>query len=141
NSYYKSAGKHIEQACREFIHPELKDVLQYRNHIDQEMTKKILTLNQEEKKLLRVGLEHEQQHQELILMDVLRTYFLEDKDLVYSSSLEEKNTSREKLSFQEFLGGLVFIGTDFDKEEFCYDNETPRNQVYIAPFKLASRLV
>lgn len=140
NSYYKGAGEHIEQCRRgELVKESYESVLHYREEIDKNILKEFFDFSDEKKLLLTIGLHHEKQHQELILMDILRTYF--EKNLIYDHSKVKMTFEKTPLKMKEFSGGLVMMGEDFSDQKFCYDNETPKHKVFVAPFKMGSRLV
>jgi ergothioneine biosynthesis protein EgtB len=153
NSYYESQGKFYPRTQRGFIsRPTVDEVLAYRHYIDVAMDKLPDGLDAEKRKevesLLTVGIQHEKQHQELLVMDVKYNFFQNPIFPAYQSdqsplvpSLESRfdpNGQNPELGFVHFEGGLVWIGGD---ESFCYDNERPRHQVFIPPFDLATRLV
>ena len=90
--------------------------------------------------LVNLGLNHEQQHQELILTDIKHALSLNPLKPAYSS-LPGKSTDRTTRSYKfiPFSGGLTHIGSD--RSTFQFDNETPRHEVLLRPFELGSRLV
>jgi ergothioneine biosynthesis protein EgtB len=89
--------------------------------------------------LLMLGMQHEQQHQELMLTDV--KHLLAQNPLLpaYLEGAPAAAAPAAPLAWLTFDGGLVDIGHDGDG--FCFDNELPRHRQYVAPFALASRLV
>jgi ergothioneine biosynthesis protein EgtB len=149
NSYYNSLGQEIpEKSLRSvFSRPSLDEVLAFRAHIDQEMDR-FLTSGADEEAARRIvlGLNHEQQHQELSLTDIKHAFFSNPLFPSYmaGSLSEEKDSPVSKLTWHRFDGGLVEIGYPLRPEDpldFCFDNETPRHNVFLAPFQIATREV
>ena len=149
NSYYNSLGEEIpEKSLRSvFSRPSLDEILGFRAHVDQEMDNFLASgLDQEAARRIVLGLNHEQQHQELALTDIKHAFFsnpLHPSYLAYSSS-EQKEPPVSKLSWHSFAGGLSEIGYPLQVEDpldFCFDNETPRHKAYLEPFQIANREV
>jgi len=149
NSYNTSQGREIpEKQLRDcFSRPSLDDVLAYRQHVDQEMERLLWGfVNDEPARIILLGLNHEQQHQELALTDIKHAFFLNPLHPSYarSSLLEEKRLAASKLTWHSFKGGLIEIGYPFETAnhfDFCFDNETPRHKVYLESFQIANRVV
>jgi ergothioneine biosynthesis protein EgtB len=156
NSYYKALGDMPEKKLRaSFSRPPLEQILEYRRHVDAAIAN-LLEHTPEDEALRRIalGLEHEQQHLELVATDIKHAFFTNPLHPVYSP--REKNIGIEAiapplewLSFspehsgQSGRAGVVEVGVTPDPsalDSFAFDNETPRHPVYIAPFRLASRL-
>lgn len=139
NSYYKQLGSHPYRGARGLMsRPSLDEIRAYREHVDQAMLRYLEVDDERTAALIEVGLNHEQQHQELILTDI--------KHALWSMPLrpEPVDSPRavkpaEPLQWIEFEGGIREIG--YDGQGFSFDNECPRHQVLLTPFKLASRLV
>jgi ergothioneine biosynthesis protein EgtB len=149
NSYYISLGEEIpEKRLRSsFSRPSLKDVVAFRAHVDREM-ERLLTYTIDEEVFRRVllGLNHEQQHQELALTDMKHAFFSNPLRPAYQSGALPKGCVAEMPGPQwiEFTGGLTKIGHSPDPTlalDFCFDNEVPRHRVYLEPFQIASRKV
>lgn len=141
NSYYKSAGEHWVQSERgQLSRPTVAEVFSYREYVDRAVLE---LLNSEAydsslEETLRIGLHHEQQHQELLYMDIkyilgvnpsLPTYMEGERSLV----------TVVPAKWIEFTEGLYEIGHSGDS--FSYDNERPRHKNYIYPFSISDRLV
>ena len=87
--------------------------------------------------LLELGVHHEQQHQELILMDIKHVFSINPLLPAYQAPQPRQPVSPPPLAWVEFAGGLDEIG---DRGPgFAFDNETPRHQVWLEPFRLAAR--
>jgi ergothioneine biosynthesis protein EgtB len=142
NSYYNAIGERHPRPKRGLLsRPSLQDVLAYRAHVDGAMRQLLArgTLPALSS-LVELGLNHEQQHQELILTDVkhmLSCNPLKPAYLPPYAATEPSRTARQ--SWLEFAEGLVEIG--HDRSGFAFDNETPRHREYLKAYALASRPV
>jgi ergothioneine biosynthesis protein EgtB len=149
NSYYNSLGQDIpEKGLRSaFSRPSLEDVLAFRAHIDQEMDRFLASgVDEEATRRIVLGLNHEQQHQELALTDIKHAFFSNPLCLSYLASplSGEKSHPASKLTWHSFDGGLVEIGYPLRAEDpldFCFDSETPRHNVFLEAFQIANRKV
>lgn len=158
NSYYNAVGEKHPRAARGMLsRPPLSDVLAYREHVDQAM--RALCASHGDPAgvfgaLLRIGINHEQQHQELILTDVKHMLSCNPLAPAYFPSGPARLAAHgdhcaahalEPLAWTEFAGGVVSIGRCPDANEtrpgFSFDNESPRHQVFLQPYALANRLV
>jgi len=144
NSYYRSFAEFPEKRLRSsFSRPGLDEVLRYREHVDQGI-ERLLEENPSPEVLRRVelGANHEEQHQELLLTDILHAFFtnpLRPAYLPHDDLSREDKQQAFPLRFQQFAGGRLEVG--FPASGFCYDNELPRHCVWLEPFELANRLV
>jgi len=140
NSYYEAVGGRHPRAERGLItRPGLAQVLAWRAAVDEGMERLIPTLDGEGRGLLELGLAHEEQHQELILMDVLHLFSRSAlKPAFYDEALQPA-PDPGVMTFTRFDGGVVQIG--HGGESFAFDNEHPRHQALLQPFTLADRLV
>ncbi|MDZ4370238.1 MAG: ergothioneine biosynthesis protein EgtB, partial [Phenylobacterium sp.] len=141
NSYYEAVGPRHPRPTRGLItRPTVADVLAYRAHVDAGMERLISTQGDQVGDLLQLGLAHEEQHQELILMDILHLFAQSPLAPAYApprgGSGGEAPTD---LSYTGFAGGLVDVG--HDGVGFSFDNEGPRHRVWLEPFRLADRMV
>lgn len=155
NSYYNAVGERPEKKLRaSFSRPPLEDILAYRRHVDAAVGR-LLEKTPEDEALRRIvlGLEHEQQHLELIATDIKHAFFTNPLHPAYKPSEDRGESDARMAPPVEWLSvspgyphrpGVAEIGLTPDPksiEAFAFDNETPRHPVYIAPFRLASRLV
>ena len=142
NSYYRSFAEFPEKKLRaSFSRPALDEVLRYRSYVDEHL-ERLLEENPEPEVLNRVelGANHEEQHQELLLTDILHAFYTNPLRPAYLEEAEESECGGALPSgLVEFAGGLVDVG--FSGAGFCYDNELPRHRVWLEPFALANRLV
>ncbi|MBT2572053.1 ergothioneine biosynthesis protein EgtB [Planococcus sp. ISL-110] len=145
NSYYNTIGPYQPRHERGVLsRPTVEGIIAYRNYVDGQIRDLLSDLQSSEikkelVKLIEMGLQHEQQHQELILMDVKYNFFVNPLFPVYLKTEEPPESERRKPAFIEFEGGLVEIG--HNGEGFSFDNESPRHKVWLEPFKLATEPV
>jgi len=139
NSYYNGVGEKHPRAQRGLVtRPSRAQVLEYRRNVDARMLAILRNPPPELAALVELGLNHEQQHQELILTDVLHLLSMNPLFPVYSPDAPAAVPEGE-LTWHEFDGGIVEIG--HAGAEFCFDNEIPRHRQFLEPYQLASRLV
>ena len=143
NSYYNSVGTmHPRPKRGEITRPTLSEVLDYRAHFDETMTA-VLDAGRFEGELtdvLELGLQNEQQHQELLLTDI--KHVLAQNPLRPAARLDLEVPPRVAAPALDFVDGdtgLVRIG--HEGCGFCYDNETPRHDALLHPHRIANRLV
>ncbi len=145
NSYYETVGEQYPRPERGVItRPGIADVAAYRAEID-ERVRALLAADgvpTEVAELVRLGLHHEQQHQELLLMDVKHVLAQNPLRPVYRDQ-QPSGTSRppSPAGWVEVHGGLVEIGHAGGDGAFAFDNEQPRHRVHLEPYGLADRLV
>jgi ergothioneine biosynthesis protein EgtB len=137
NSYYVQAGPRFARAQRGLLtRPSLADVLYYRAHVDAAMMR--LKPAPEITALVELGCHHEEQHQELLLTDVLHLFAQNPLNPVARPDFPPL-PSVTPAPMVDLAGGLVEIGHDGDG--FGFDNEYPRHKVWLAPFAIAPTLV
>ncbi|WP_372760870.1 ergothioneine biosynthesis protein EgtB [Pseudoalteromonas sp.] len=145
NSYYNGIGKQFKRAERGSLsRPTLETILAYRAHVDSAMLRLLSTaIPREVERLITLGINHEQQHQELMLMDIKYNFSLNPTFPVYEADkLRTLNDERcaAPLTYIAFDKAIINIGTDAINV-FAYDNEQPKHQVLVHPFSFANRLV
>lgn len=142
NSYYEAVGPRHPRPQRGLIsRPSIEDVHSYRAHVDAAMEALLRSdVTDEVAATIVLGCQHEQQHQELILMDI--------KHVLWSNPLApaygDCASGREKIGtapveWARIPGGLYEIG--HGGNGFAYDNESPRHKVWLEPFKVSNRCV
>ena len=148
NSYYNSLGDMPEKKLRaSFSRPPLDAILAYRAHVDTAIGRLLQgTVEEEALRRIALGLEHEQQHLELIATDIKHALFTNPLHPAYLAAPEAsaEPAIAPPLDWVDFPGGLTEIGITPDPADiaaFAFDNETPRHQVFLAPFALATRPV
>jgi ergothioneine biosynthesis protein EgtB len=140
NSYYKQLDGHplrtIRGACSR---PSLQQVQQYREHVDEAMERLLSNATTEQSELAELGLNHEQQHQELILTDIKQAFWTNPLRPPYRAFLVGNTADASAQDWIDFESADCEIG--HAGAGFSFDNEGPRHRVFVAPFRLASRLV
>jgi ergothioneine biosynthesis protein EgtB len=142
NSYYNAVSAQPEKKLRaSFSRPTAEEILAYRQHVDAAMEE--LTsgeVRDEVRARIVLGLNHEQQHQELLLTDVKHAFWSNPLHPVYAERRAGDGARQvAPVEWVEFAGGLKEIG--YGGSDLCFDNETPRHTVYTDAFRLASRPV
>ena len=143
NSYYHSVGPQHPRPQRGLLtRPSLDEVLDYRAWVDRHMLELLAAAGGPAPELLhtiRIGLEHEQQHQELILTDVKHLLSCNPLHPAARDCAAPPAGEAKPLSWHYEPGGLRWIG--HQGTDFAFDNEGPRHRVVLAPLELASRPV
>lgn len=147
NSYYEAFGPRHERAQRGLLtRPSLEAVHAYRRHVDEAVRALLATAEADRlatlAAIVTLGLHHEQQHQELILTDILHAFSCNPLLPAYRQPDARAERERAKSGPVEWLrcaGGIVEIG--YGDAGFCFDNEQPRHQVLLKPYEIAHRLV
>ncbi len=142
NSYYQSFAEFPDKRLRaSFSRPAIDEILRYRQHVDSAIDG-LLQSDAPEQALRRIelGLNHEEQHQELLLTDIKHALYTNPLQPAYLAGAQLQSVSVAPLQFLSFDGGLVEIGQS-EADGFGFDNERPRHRVWLEPFQLASRLV
>lgn len=140
NSYYNTVGKRVFRADRGNItRPGVQEVFEYRAYVDMHMQILLQLKSEELKELLELGLNHEQQHQELLLTDI--KYILGNNPIfpVYNEDLEWENDTNSEIGFIKIEEGVYEIGHNSD--DFSFDNEHGRHKVYLHEFEISKALV
>lgn len=142
NSYYESVGARVVRTDRgNLSRPSVTDVFKYRAYVDEQMELFLLnnSLSKELAALLELGLNHEQQHQELLYSDI--KYILGHNPLfpVYSNSNVFKEYAAKSKVFVNVQSGVYEIG--YRGKGFCFDNELGRHKVYLDTFEIAENPV
>ncbi|HEY8571289.1 ergothioneine biosynthesis protein EgtB [Phenylobacterium sp.] len=141
NSYYEALGARQPRPARGLLtRPSLDDVIAYRARVDEGMVRLLEGPAEGYADLIELGLAHEEQHQELILMDILHLFATSPLKPAYAPpKAAPARLAPAPLGWADFEGGLVEVG--HGAEGFAFDNETPRHRVWLEPFRLADRLV
>ncbi|MDZ4774835.1 MAG: ergothioneine biosynthesis protein EgtB [Planctomycetota bacterium] len=142
NSYYVGVGERPPRSERGLLsRPSLEEVLAYRRHVDSAMYGALERgqLGPDALALVELGLNHEQQHQELLLTDVKHLLSRNPLAPVYSSAWPLTSVRATTATWRAFEGGLREIG--HTGAGFAFDNEGPRHRVWLEPFELSSVLV
>lgn len=142
NSYYNSIGDRVARPSRGLMtRPGLDEVYAYRAAVDEAMGRYLVGLDEDDPlhAVVELGLNHEQQHQELLLTDVKHALSLNPLLPAYRDDLPAPDPgAAPPLGWVDHPGGLQRIGRD-EGEGFSFDNEGPRHRVYLDGFSIATR--
>ena len=140
NSYYETVGERHPRSERGVLsRPPIREIIEWRAEVDAGLTQ--LLGNEptpELQTLVELGLQHEQQHQELLLMDLLDGFSRQPLEPSYGIDADLQ-TSTVRPQWLACDGGVVEIGAH--KNGFHFDNETPRHRVWLDPFQISDELV
>ena len=144
NSYYVTVGaRHCRVARGQITRPTVREVYAYRAHVDEQMVAFLNGLDDRQMAELSgvfdVGLNHEQQHQELMVTDVKHVYGCNPLYPVYHAREIEPPSGIGPARWVSFPEGVREVG--HTGEGFCFDNELPQHKTYVQPFRLADRTV
>ena len=145
NSYYNSVGERLSRPSRGLItRPSLDEVYAYRAKVDQAMLSYFESsgdlLDAKIASVIELGLNHEQQHQELILTDIKHAFAQNPLRPAYRDGVGVSAVSSSgPMEWHSHPGGLLWIG--HDGVGFGFDNESPCHRVFLEPYELGSRLV
>ena len=148
NSYYEGVGPRHARAARGLItRPGIAEVRRYREHVDAAMASLVErdvagSSDRSLSWLIKLGLHHEQQHQELLLMDIAHVLSCNPARPTYGALPWPVSTptAPPSPSWSSFDGGVVAVGVD-GSAPFAFDNEGPRHEVVLRPFAIADSLV
>lgn len=150
NSYYNGIGEQYPRKQRGLLsRPSLDTISDYRQYVTTAMETLLqLTEHPNHDEIVnrcKLGINHEQQHQELFFYDIKYSF---SKNTLYPAYLKETDKkpdididSKKTLQYQDYPAGLTEIGENLDSNTFIFDNESPKHQVYLDGFFLATRLV
>ncbi|GAB5539612.1 MAG: ergothioneine biosynthesis protein EgtB [Salibacteraceae bacterium] len=141
NSYYNTVGPRVRREARgSIMRPSLEEVYEYRKHIDREMIELLEgKMTQELHTILNIGLNHEQQHQELLLMDIKFILSANPMSTIYKVGGELVHNENQSSEWIGVKAGLYEVGAEGDS--FSYDNERQRHQVYLYDCTISTALV
>jgi ergothioneine biosynthesis protein EgtB len=139
NSYYNAIGDRVPRARRGLMsRPTLDEVFAYRGAIDVTMSRLLESIDDALVPLIDLGLNHEQQHQELILTDIKHAFSQNPLRPAFLDRVDEPPSGLvPPIEWMEFSGGVHSIG--HDGQGFAFDNESPRHRVLLEDYQLASR--
>lgn len=141
NSYYKSVGNHWSQGQRGHLsRPTVKEIYEYRKYVDFYMCEVLTNMDpvSEIEFLLEVGLNHEQQHQELLLMDIKYIFAMNPCNPAYYQYWPLK-VFRSRNQWKNVEGGIYQVG--FNGQDFSYDNEKPNHERVILSYSVRQQLI
>jgi len=138
NSYYEALGPRHPRPQRGLLsRPSLAEVQAYRAYVDAAVLGFIPRADAAALQVLELGLQHEQQHQELLLTDILHAFSCNPLLPAYGGG--QTGATARALEWLQHPGGIVSVG--HEGQGFAFDNELPRHPTLLAPFQIATRLV
>ncbi len=150
NSYYNGVGEQFLRAKRSLLsRPTVKEVYEYRSNINSRILKLIESFEQvpdDIASLLILGINHEQQHQELFFTDLLYNWYQNPLLPSYQTQVAEKiyqdkSQQVNPIKWIAYAEQLSTLGVNDMNNGFVFDNETPQHKVYLQAFEIADRLV
>ncbi len=144
NSYYQTAGDMHARPNRGLLsRPTVAEILDYRAHVDAAVATLLEQCDDAECTfVIELGLNHERQHQELMLTDIKHVLSCNPMRPAMHPALPTPAPGAERAQgWIAHAGGIASIGADGGGEGFCFDNETPRHEVLLQPHRIADRLV
>jgi len=149
NSYYNSLGEAApdKRLRAAFSRPSLDEIVAFRTHVDEAMEALFVRhMSEEVTRRIVLGLNHEQQHQELMLTDIKHAFFSNPLRPAYDAApfIGVHDAAPARFTWHRFCAGIAEIGYPIDSTnpvDFCFDNEAPRHKVYLEPFGIANRAV
>jgi ergothioneine biosynthesis protein EgtB len=140
NSYYETEGPRLDRARRGLLsRPSLDEVRAYRAHVDEALALALPSFDAVVLALIELGINHEQQHQELLLTDILAGLAENPLEPAYGELPTPACFAVEPLSFHPGREGIVEIGAP--PEGFAFDSERPRHRVFLPAHAIANRRV
>jgi ergothioneine biosynthesis protein EgtB len=138
NSYYEAEGARHARAARGLLsRPALDEVLTWRRHVDEALSP--LLAQPDLATLIELAIQHEQQHQELLLTDIKHALWSNPLGSSYVDAAPQAAVPSAIGGWHQHPGGIARIGHDGDA--FAFDNEGPAHRVLLEPFALSDRLV
>ena len=140
NSYYVAAGPRHARPQRGMItRPDLAQVAAYRAHVDAAVEQLVANIDDqrldEVLRIVEIGLHHEQQHQELLLTDILHVFAQNPLAPAYDADWRAPHPQKSSRGFADVPSGLHTIG--FAGDGYSFDNEGPAHQVFLRPVRIA----
>ena len=141
NSYYQTIGERTIRAQRGNItRPSVEEIVEYRKHVDESILNLLTSCdNKEIEPLMLVGINHEQQHQELLLTDLKYLLSLNRTSPIYDNKLNMADVPNKDQGWVKIQEGIYQIG--HNSNDFCYDNELGHHTTYLQNFEIAKALI
>jgi ergothioneine biosynthesis protein EgtB len=142
NSYYNTVGEQFPRERRGTLsRPPLAEILDYRRHVEEQLvaTAEDWLMESSQQNLIRIGIEHERQHQELMLTDIKHVLGCNPLLPTYRASQASSTAAELPLRYCDYAEDLYEIG--HNGNGFAFDNESPRHKSYLGAFQLANRCV
>jgi ergothioneine biosynthesis protein EgtB len=144
NSYYVAAGpRHARPRRGLLTRPDCEEVAAYRAHVDQAVERLLASAESSELarilRILEIGLHHEQQHQELLLTDILHAFAGNPISPAYDPAWQAPQARASADEFAELPSGIHTVG--FVGDGYCFDNEQPAHRTFLRPARIGRSLV
>jgi ergothioneine biosynthesis protein EgtB len=140
NSYYEAEGPRHARPMRGLLsRPSLSEILSYRAHVDAALERALPMLDASVQELVELGINHEQQHQELLLTDILATFAANPLEPAYGELPKPSCFAVEPLSWHSGREGIVEIGAPAN--QFAFDCERPRHRIFLSRHRIAARRI
>ena len=140
NSYYEAEGpRHARPRRGMLSRPSLEEVRDYRAYVNEALDRALPSLPKVALELAELGINHEQQHQELLLTDILATLAANPLEPAYGELPTPSHSAAEPMAFRRGREGIVETGAI--AEGFAFDSETPRHRVFLAAHEIANRRI
>ena len=140
NSYYDSIGdRHARPQRGLLTRPSLSEVLQYRQAVDARVRQQLANPSTQVAAMATLGLQHEQQHQELMLTDVCHLLSMNPLAPAYDRDGPVPPATSSITSWRQFSAGVIDVG--YSGTGFCFDHELPRHRQFVERFAIASKLI
>ena len=140
NSYYDAEGERHPRARRGMLsRPSLDEVRSWRAHVDDALERTLPILGRSAVELIELGINHEQQHQELLLTDILASFAASPVEPAYAKLPEITDKVVAPITYTRGQAGIVQVGAR--ELGFAFDAERPRHDVLLHPHEVADRLV
>ena len=143
NSYYSSLGTLFDKNARGSLsRPTVDQVLTYRTYVDNALENLFeQDLSDEIWRIIELGIQHEKQHQELMLYDIKHIFWSNPLQPVYKPKPQTPSGEPTGMNWIALTGGVKSIGASLEQNSFAYDNEGPVHQVLLQDYSIASRNV
>lgn len=142
NSYYESMGpRHARPERGLLTRPSIDRVMEYRERVDEGVLSALARCGEDASfsELIMLGVAHEEQHQELLLMDIQHLFASQPTYPAYATRPPNASGTIDPLQWVNFAGGLTEVG--WNGGGFAFDNEGPRHRVWLEPYALGDRLI
>jgi ergothioneine biosynthesis protein EgtB len=144
NSYYEAVGERWSRPARGLLsRPTVAEVYAYRRAVDEQVLALLESVDDgvlnKLGPVIELGLNHEEQHQELLLTDLKHAFGLNPLHPRYALPRDERQPDVTPLTWEPHPGGVQWVG--HTGSGFAFDNEGPRHRVFVSPFEIATQLV
>ncbi|MBZ5751060.1 ergothioneine biosynthesis protein EgtB [Metabacillus rhizolycopersici] len=144
NSYYETIGNPFPRPHRgRLTRPSKQEVMDYRHYVEEHILNLLKESDEELRSkigpIIEIGLNHEQQHQELLFTDIKYNFYVNPLRPVYRKKTQSSTSVNQPLNWEVFKEGLIKIG--HNGKGFSFDNESPRHKVWLESYEIASRPV